>query len=107
MDEGEFVQLCMCVLTPHLQGGQNNLFHRGEVGFPEELSLLSEGQDLVLVDGAHRCGNLQRTNGIRSVLHIAAEERLIWALKRFAVGMHLLLLSCHRHMHVDVNYMYM
>lgn len=52
----------MCVLNPHLQCGQHYLFHRGEVRLPEKLSLLSEGQDLILVDGAHGGRNLQTTN---------------------------------------------
>lgn len=58
--------LCTCVMNPHLQCGQHYLFHRGEVGLPEELSLLSEGQDLILVDGAHRGWNLQTTNSGQS-----------------------------------------
>lgn len=62
------VNLCsMCVWSPHLQRGQHYLFHRGEVGLPEELSLLSEGQDLILVDGAHRGGNLQQTTNSQTV----------------------------------------
>lgn len=61
------VNLCMSVSSPHLQRGQHYLFHRGEVGLPEELSLLSEGQDLILVDGAHRGGNLQQTTNSQTV----------------------------------------
>lgn len=62
-------------LSSHLQCGQNNLFHGGEVSFPEELRLLSEGQDLILVDGVHRGGNLQRTNATWSVLRRTAGDR--------------------------------
>ncbi len=58
----------MCVLNTHLQCGQHYLFHRGEVCLPEELSLLSEGQDLILVDGAHGGRNLQMTNSSQSAL---------------------------------------
>lgn len=50
--------MCVCV-NPHLQRGQHYLFHRGEVGLPQELCLLPEGQDLILVDGAHRGRDLQ------------------------------------------------
>lgn len=46
----------------HLQCGQHYLLHRGEVGLPQELRLLPEGQDLILVDGAHRGRDLQTTN---------------------------------------------
>lgn len=46
--------MCVCVFSAHLQCGQHYLLHRREIGLPEELSLLSEGQDLILVDGAHR-----------------------------------------------------
>lgn len=53
------------VLRAHLQSGQHDLLHRGEVGLPQELSLLPEGQDLVLVDGAHRGGDLPTTNSHR------------------------------------------
>lgn len=49
------------MLRAHLQSGQHDLLHRGEVGLPQELSLLPEGQDLVLVDGAHRGGDLSTT----------------------------------------------
>lgn len=55
----------MCVWTPHLQCGQHNLLHRGEVRLPEELGLLSEGQDLILVDGANRGRDLERRVGAR------------------------------------------
>lgn len=55
------LSLCVCVCS-HLQRGQHYLFHRGEVGLPEELSLLSEGQDLILVDGAHRGRDLWTTS---------------------------------------------
>lgn len=65
----------MRVWTPHLQRGQHYLFHRGEVGFPEELSLLSEGQDLISVDGAHRGRNLQKTKqSVSSALKIAPKD---------------------------------
>lgn len=54
---------CTCVsANAHLQCGQHYLLHRGEVGLPQELRLLSEGQDLILVDGAHRGRDLQTTN---------------------------------------------
>lgn len=59
--------VCVFVLDPHLQRGQNDLLHRREVGLPEELSLLSEGQDLILVDGAHGGWDLQTTSSSRSV----------------------------------------
>lgn len=55
----------MRVWTPHLQCGQHNLLHRGEVRLPEELGLLSEGQDLILVDGANRGRDLERRVGAR------------------------------------------
>lgn len=64
----EVVCVCVCVLNPHLQRGQHYLFHRGEVGLPEELSLLSKGQDLILVDGAHGGWDLWTTNSQHSAL---------------------------------------
>ena len=37
----------------YLQCGQYDLLHRVEVSLPQELGLLSQGQNLILVDGAH------------------------------------------------------
>lgn len=54
--------VCMCAASPHLQRGQHYLLHGGEVGLPQELSLLSQGQDLILVDGAHGGRDLRTTN---------------------------------------------
>lgn len=59
MEEQERKDGCVLVLNPHLQCGQHYLFHGREVGLPEELSLLSEGQDLILVDGADGGRDLQ------------------------------------------------
>lgn len=72
----------MCVLNPHLQCGQHYLFHGGEVRLPEELSLLSEGQDLILVDGVHRGWNLQTTKSSQSALSPKAAFLILsWGLK--------------------------
>lgn len=54
---------CLCVQVLHcmsvyLECGQYNLLHRVEVGLPQELGLLSQGQDLILVNGAHCWGDL-------------------------------------------------
>jgi len=59
---------------PHLKRGQHYLFHGGEVGLPEELSLLSEGQDLILVDGAHRGRDLRRTKGQPVVTDLGSDR---------------------------------
>ena len=57
-----------CVFNPHLQCGLHYLLHGGEVGLPEELSLLAEGEDLILVDGAHRGWDLQQKDSSQSAL---------------------------------------
>lgn len=65
-----YVSVCACVCVcgnAHLQRGQHYLLHRGEVGLPQKLRLLSEGQDLVLVDGAHRGRDLQAAKKQQSV----------------------------------------
>lgn len=46
----------------YLQSGQYDLLHRVEVSLPQELGLLSEGKDLVLVDGSH-CWRDLKTEG--------------------------------------------
>lgn len=58
----------MLVLNPHLQCGQHYLFHRREVGLPQELSLLSEGQDLILVDGADGGRDLQTDKRLSALI---------------------------------------
>lgn len=44
----------------HLQSGVHDLVHGGEVGIPQELCLLLEGQHTLRVDAAHGGGDLCR-----------------------------------------------
>lgn len=58
-EQADFKATISPTLYPtHLKRSEDNFFDRGEIAFPQELSLLSELEDLLIGHGSHDIGNL-------------------------------------------------
>lgn len=69
----------------HLQRGDDDLVHGGEVGVPQHLRPLSEGQDSLVAHRSHRGGHLSgrsRPPKTHTLLEFKKEERLPCAAAR-------------------------